>query len=348
MRTLGRVLGFVLVVCVIPLACVMAIAGSSRWGALEVLGLVLLGAALVSRWKRRSSIALGALAALAALVLVRWGITSSNERARVRTPGGARFVNAVVDEEDASRSATLLLPLTGFSRDPDLPRLGDAMKDGYARMRDDAGDVSSPVLATYLGLESPGAFDTIAIGDPNAETVLVFLHGFAGSFTLPCWQIGAAVRDLGVRTVCPATTWRGDWWSPDGERTLRAALAAERARGAKRFLLAGLSNGGIGASILAPRMPGAFAALVLVSGADSSAPPAFIPTLVLQGTRDAMVSTAAVEQYAARANAERAYIDAGHFVLLVEHERAERAIARFVSKRVKPRSTTASFAPPRE
>ena len=61
-----------------------------------------------------------------------------------------------------------------------------------------------------------------------------------------------------------------------------------------------------------------------------------------------MVSTAAVEQYAARANAERAYIDAGHFVLLVEHERAERAIARFVSKRVKPRSTTASFAPPRE
>lgn len=334
-RVLGvRVLGALLVAALIPLALLMAASGCSRWGAVELAALFVLGLSLASAWRRRRALAIGAAIALAAIALLRLARTSANDRVGLRE---LRVLDALVDEEDVSRAATTALPLTGFGKDPDVPKLAGAMKDGYARMRADAGDVGSPFVATYLGLESPDRFDTIAIGDDGSDTVLVFLHGFAGSFTLPCWQVAESVRDLGVRTVCPATGMRGDWWSADGERTLRATLDAERARGARHFLLAGLSNGGIGASLLAPRMRGSFEALVCISGADPTAPAAGVPTLVVQGTADSMVATASVESYASRAGARRATFSAGHFVLLVEHERVARAMHDFVRGVITPR-----------
>jgi pimeloyl-ACP methyl ester carboxylesterase len=344
--------GVTLLLMLVPIAALMTAAGFTRWGALEVLCLATLGGGLASRWHHRKRVTIGAVVGLTAVVVARFAITSQNDHVQVQTSGGERLVDAILDEEDVSLAATRVIDLTAFGRDPDVPVLMDAMRDGYARMRADVGSVGSPFAATYLGLQSPDAFDTVEIGDrlPSdqaPDTVLVFLHGFAGSFTLPCWQIAHAVRDLAVRTVCPATGWRGEWWSQEGERTVRAVIAAERARGAKHFLLAGLSNGAIGASVLAPRMRGTFDGLLLVSGVDPTAPSAGIPTLALQGSKDAMIPPAIARDYAARTNARRVDLPAGHFALLVEHERAEGAIASFVGGLVKPRPRTASVARPR-
>ncbi|MEO1272150.1 MAG: hypothetical protein AAFX99_28985, partial [Myxococcota bacterium] len=74
----------------------------------------------------------------------------------------------------------------------------------------------TPLLSTAFGLQHPEAFDTLVI-EPMAEEApsraVVFLHGYAGNFTLPCWQIAQAARLAGAVTVCPSVGLKGDWWT---------------------------------------------------------------------------------------------------------------------------------------
>src|SRR5215472_11626073 len=118
-----------------------------------------------------------------------------------------------------------------------------AMQASYVAMRASEGTTPSPVLDTLLGRQSAEAFDTIVIephGRP-AKAAIVFLHGYAGSFTLECWMMAEAARAIDAVTVCPATGFDGKWWTPEGERTLRATLAYVATRGVGRVYLAGLS-----------------------------------------------------------------------------------------------------------
>jgi pimeloyl-ACP methyl ester carboxylesterase len=230
----------------------------------------------------------------------------------------------------------------------DTRELPAAMGSAYGAMRKDVGDAPSPFAATYLGLEEPSSFDLVLIapetpaaiarGAAPPRTAVVFLHGFAGGFDLPCWQIARAVASLDVLTACPSTRWVGDWWSRDGEATLRRTVDLLHARGVERIILAGLSNGGFGASRLAPRMKGTFAGLVLISGAERSAPSAGVPTLVIHGRHDTMTSCDESRAYAASTGARFVELDAGHFAMLVRGERFERALREFVAERVDARA----------
>src|SRR4029077_9562922 len=119
------------------------------------------------------------------------------------------------------------------------------------------------------GRQGPAAFDAIVIERARdaapARSAVVFLHGFAGSFTLECWLVARAADAIGAITVCPATVLSGRWGDRDGERTLRATLDFLRARNIRRVYLAGLSNGAAGAAALAPRFAGSLAGLILIS-----------------------------------------------------------------------------------
>ncbi len=136
-----------------------------------------------------------------------------------------------------------------------------------------------------------------------------------------------------MTTVCPSTRFRGDWWSADGESILRDTMKAVRAKGFTRIFLAGLSNGAIGASRLAPRLAKDIAGLILVSGAASDANGAHMPTLVVQGRDDAHISASVVHAYATRAGAKYVELDAGHFALLVERDVASAAITEWLAAR---------------
>ena len=106
-----------------------------------------------------------------------------------------------------------------------------------------------------------------------------------------------------------------------------------RARGKTRIYLAGLSNGGIGASRLAPRLADEkLAGLVLVSGAAADARASAVPTLVLQGRNDTQVSASVVHAYATRSNAKYVEYDAGHFVLLVDRAKVQPAITDWLTR----------------
>ena len=211
------------------------------------------------------------------------------------------------------------------------------MHEAYVAMRRDDAFTPSPVFDTLLGRQTPGAFDTLVI-EPRAQdgpaapakTGVIFLHGYAGSYTLECWLVASAARAVGAVTVCPATDFSGNWRGEAGELTLRATLDYLHARGIRRVFLAGLSNGAMGASALAPKLASSLAGLILISGAPASGGSGGLPTLVVHGSDDPMASVAAARAFAARTHASYAGFDGGHFVLLVRRTEARMAISNWL------------------
>lgn len=297
----------------------------------------------------------GAVVALALIAIARAVVAGEGRHLQMparggpsdgRAEAGPRMVARLVDEGDMAVAGTRVLLAAGMLHD-DHTELPSAMTSAYGAMRREQGDAPSPVIATYLGLQEPDAFDLVVIEPPvrsegssegavavPSRSALIFLHGFAGNFDLPCWQMARAVAPVGMVTACPSTRWVGDWWSPAGEATLRRTVEILKARGVERIVLAGLSNGGFGAAKLARRMSGTFAGLVLISGADSTTPPAGIPTLVIHGRRDTMCSYESARVYAANAGARFVTLDAGHFAMLVKGEETDRAVREFVIARL--------------
>jgi esterase/lipase len=325
-------LALLAVVVLLALAGLLSPWSLSGWLALSAVGLAC-AAALASAPATRRTLLLLSGAALLAWSGAR-GVALSRARVRMVTgPAGqsARWLGAIVDEQDVSLvGARALSWLWSLPRD-ERAGLVDAMRSAYVQMRDDAGLGLSPVLDTWLARQGPRAFDTLWIeAEKPATSAVLFLHGYAGSFALTCWLVARAARAIDAVTVCPATGFAGHWGEARGERTVRATLAMLRARGIRRVYLAGLSNGGVGAIALAPRLAASLVGLIVISGAHSDGDAAGLPTLVVQGERDTRVAAAAARSFAARAHARYAGFDGGHFVLLMRREETLAAITAWL------------------
>ena len=315
-------MGVLSLVLAVPLALFVLTGPPSASGAAYAVGPVVLAAALLGprRHARRIALAGALLLVLPPIVRV----------VHTKRAGDVRLVDRLLDERDVSLGATRAIAWTRFMPDPDVPKLPDAMRAAYDDMDREEGALPSPFVATYLGLERPGASDTIEF-DHEGDDAVVFLHGYAGNFTMSCWLFARAASRAGLATSCPSDGFRGDWWTRDGESIARDAIAKLRARGKKRIFLAGLSNGAIGASRLAPRLRAEIAGLVLVSGAAPDAAAPGVPTLVLQGRRDTQIAASVAHGYASRIGAKYVELDGGHFVLLVDRERSARTIADWLA-----------------
>jgi hypothetical protein len=250
----------------------------------------------------------------------------------VKPLGELRLVDSIVDERDVSINAARVMAWTAFMSDPDVTRLAHEMSVAYDELAQAEGSLlPSPFVATYLGLELPGASDTLEFAAAGGDAV-VFLHGFGGNFTMSCWLFARAARRAHVTTVCPSTRWAGDWWTQEGEAIARQTINALRARG-KRVFLAGLSNGAIGASRIAPKIAAEIAGLVLLSGAANDAPSPNLPTLVIHGRTDAQIPASAVQAYAVRVGAQYVELTGGHLAMLMERDQVAHAIAEWFEKR---------------
>jgi len=239
---------------------------------------------------------------------------------------------AVADEEALALIGARLVVAGRRIPAPESRTLVAVMQDGYRRMKRQDGHVPTPMT----GWMSGGVPDTVVIaptGSAPPLNAVVFLHGWGGSWVLPCWQIAQAARQAGAMTVCPATRFEGDWWSAQGERTARETIAAVRAQGVKRVVLVGLSNGGAGASRIAPRLRGELDGLVLISGVAGEARASGLPTLVLHGSHDNMMPASLARQYAARTGARYQAFDGTHFALLERHAEMTQALAEFLRRR---------------
>ncbi len=267
---------------------------------------------------RRSLTVLAALA----LALPARAEAQSQWRA-TRLPDGGAAGDATMASEAAVLESTFE-GLTAHLAPAERAGLREATRDALARLRDrHPAGLPSVLARSHVEPQGPAGFDAL-VAEPEGDTDLavVFLHGYGGNAFLPCAIVAEAASRAGAMTICPSLGPTGHWQSAAGARVLRAALDwLTGVRGVRRVVLAGLSNGGIGASRLVSRFAPRLAGVVLISGA-APGTRTTLPALVVHGAADTMTSPAAARAFARRSPSASLRLVAGnHFVLL--HRREE-------------------------
>ncbi|GMU08649.1 alpha/beta hydrolase [Corallococcus caeni] len=312
-------------------ACIGA--SASGWG--YALGGVLLSLGLLTKpWRTRRGLSRAGLGLIVAVAAVRLAVADSPRVHTEQLPAaGTRYLNRLVDERDGTLVAAHALLRARRLPASDAAGFLPALESAFARLAREEGPVATPAIATWLGLQSPESFDAVVITPehPSPDTAVVMLHGFAGNFTVYCWQLAQAARAISATTVCPSVGPSGAWWTADGARTLERTLAWLKGRGIRRVYLAGLSNGAMGAHVLSSRVASSgieLRGLVLISGAERRASAPAVPVLLVQGTRDTMMPARLARDVAARMGKRATWfeVDSGHFAFLDRHAACEEAI----------------------
>ncbi|HSH78416.1 MAG TPA: hypothetical protein VLA19_07780 [Herpetosiphonaceae bacterium] len=330
----------------LPLLALVALAvvtPITRWGWLYLLGgCLLVIAGLIAPWFGRRALALGGAGLVIIVVVAGFRLVRAGAGTSVRLltlPGGNRspWIGRLIDEQDAALAGAQLLPRLGLFTARERLDLVPTMARSYHTMSSVEGATPSPFLRTYLGRQHPDAFDAVVVEPApgrDARTAVVFLHGYTGNFTLPCWLVAQAARAIDALTVCPSTGWQGHWWKADGERTLAATLAYLRQRGIHRVYLAGLSNGAIGAVHLVPRTQPPLQGLILISGASAGLPAPDLPVLIVHGREDEQIGVGGARAFARQLGARATYVEveATHFALAQRADEVREAIARWLQQ----------------
>jgi pimeloyl-ACP methyl ester carboxylesterase len=310
-------------------------------GFLYLFGCILIVSGVISApwWRHSTLLVLLGTSLLVVTIAVRLAFPPSGVRLTLTTlpsQSAPRLWNRIFNEQDVVLFGTRLAPSVGFISPAENSGLFSALAERYATVHDMTP--LSPFLLTYANQQHPDAFDAV-IAEPAGDTLparaIIFLHGYGGNFTLQCWLVAHAGERVGALTVCPSIGPSGDWWNPPGEATLRQTLTYLQQRGIEHVYLAGLSNGGIGASRLAQRFETDLAGLILISGADPAAPLTRLPVLVVQGTADERIPKQMVERYVAAVGAIGTYVplEGDHFVLLKHADQVQAAIADWILQR---------------
>ena len=273
------------------------------------------------------------LALILAVALVRMLAPQNGSIHQLLLPQGSTScgVNCLIDEQDAALFSTRVLPFVGWIPPREQEGLVEAMVAGYQQMAAVQPMTASPFIRTYLGLQRADAFDAVVIepnGDQPPELGLIFLHGFTGNFTMPCWLMAQTVSVFQALTVCPSVGWKGDWWTADGEATLRETIAYMQQRGVNRIILAGLSNGALGSSELAFKLKDDLAGLILLSGASLDAQDSDLPLLILTGSRDERMPLEMIRAYGDRMGEQATFVelDSDHFMLVKRFDEVRQEI----------------------
>lgn len=164
--------------------------------------------------RTRSWLVLTGLALVLAPPLLRAALVRGDARVSLRlfpTDSGPRLLDTLFPESDGCLLAAGWLSLRRSLRDEEAARFHAIMAEAYARLEPTASAVPTPAIATYLGLQTASAFDTIVIEPERrqAQAALIFLHGYAGNFYVYCWEIAQAAAQAGLLTVCPSVSARG-------------------------------------------------------------------------------------------------------------------------------------------
>lgn len=340
-RGCGPVVGVWLLGSFAALAYAWLRYGLSLWSGVLALGLLLLGLGTITR---ASGSALsqrllgGGTVLLLAPVLVRIVLVRGSEQTKLTTlpaDSGPSLQSRLYPEPDGTLLMGGLIAGVGRLSDPESARFVEILAAAYERTEPSAALQPTPAIGTYLGRQSPSAFETIVIRPPEQRVApdgaVVFLHGYAGSFYVYCWEMAQAASAANLLTLCPAMGPSATWWDDTGAEILRLTLEYAHSIGMNRIYLAGLSNGAAGASVLASKVQRKLSGLVLVSGGRATTPPP-LPVLVVQGKTDAIMPASDARAYASRGrNVTYHEVPGGHLVFLSDIERVRPAIAQFLT-----------------
>jgi pimeloyl-ACP methyl ester carboxylesterase len=330
-----------------PIAALLLVAAvgfhASVSGWAYAVGAAFTAAGLLSMpWRRRRGLTRMGVGLLLFVACARLVFAGGEDLDTLRLPSGdRRLVNRLVEERDGTLFAAHALLLTGQLPRSDAQDFLPALDAAFDRLHAAEGPIATPAVATWLGLQASEDFDTVMIspdGEKAPKAAVVALHGYAGNFAVYCWQLSRAAQAISALTLCPSVGPQGDWWSPQGEKTLERTLTWLQRRGIHRVYLAGLSNGGVGASVLAGKLshPGIeLRGLVLISGASRVAATPRVPVLLVQGQHDSMFPARRMRAFAQRSGALATTfeVNSGHFAFLDRAEECERAIASWLRER---------------
>jgi predicted esterase len=324
MRRLASLLGALLLLPAFPLSILSVTTPVSTIGFLYVVSAVLIVSGMVSApmrrtdWRGVTRVGLLLLVGVASfrVATASHGATISMSRGTANAP----IVDRLLPERDVAVTSARAVILAGILPANDTKNLIATLKTTYRAMDASEGAYPSPIVMTTLQLQKKTGQDTLMIDAPNADShaAVLFLHGFGGNFTLQCWAVAQAARRAGAATFCPSTRLYGDWWRGDGPQITTDMLATLKAHGFDRIVLAGLSNGGVGASRIAPLLHGKIVGLLLISGASPDAAPSGVPTIAFEGANDTMMRPGIVQEYVENTGATYVELNGTHF-LLIEH-----------------------------
>ncbi|MFK7989721.1 MAG: alpha/beta hydrolase [Sandaracinaceae bacterium] len=217
----------------------------------------------------------------------------------------------------AESAAAQLAARADFIPLPARARLPEALRRAYRELHASVGFSSSVWRASVEAPQRPDGFETLLVTPERPSDLgVVFLHGYGGNLALTCIGIARAAAEVGGRTSCPSVGPEGAWWTALGRRVVRASIEDLTARGATRIVLAGLSNGAVGVSRVAPRLSSRLVGVVLLSGAGRGTRTT-LPALVVQGRQDRMTPMRLATGFAHRSpRAELVLLDEDHFALL--------------------------------
>ena len=252
--------------------------------------------------------------------------------------GKTSSINRLIDEQDNLVFGEALFHKIGGDSDREHEGLTSAFVDVYSKMRKE-GSFSSPILSTYLNLQTPSHFDAVVIEpDGEAHFGLVFLHGYMGNVAAQCWVIAQAVKQLGGVTVCPSTVWTGAWWEPDGQRILQNTLKYLRGQGITTIYLGGFSNGGFSIGRLASELKNEreLSGLIFIDGFMNGEMirSLGLPVLIIEGTQDTRVPVAAAHQFVTEVGDLGTYeeVNSDHFLIMKQPAMVQNAILRWLEK----------------
>jgi hypothetical protein len=252
---------------------------------------------------------------------------------------GPRLLNRIFNEQDVVLFGAQVAPYVGAVSSREKESLNLKFSEAFHEMNAQGVTSLSPFLTTYLGQQKPNSFDAI-IAEPTTGTQsknsIIFLHGFGGNFTLQCWLVATPANQIDAVTVCPSTGPSGSWWNSQGQSILEQTIVYLHQRGMERIYLAGLSNGAIGASVLAEEFEQDIKGLILISGADPGATITELPVLVVHGKYDERIPVSVMEQYVYAAGPHATYhlFEGDHFLLLKQAEQVQAVIAIWLREQI--------------
>lgn len=250
-----------------------------------------------------------------------------------------RWLSHILDEQDGLIFGEILFHLVGGPSVEEHDGITQALYDAYSEMRQKQGIIPSPVINTYINLQSPKAFDTVVIEpeeNRSPDVGIIFLHGYMGNVTAQCWEIAQAAIQVGVMTVCPSADWQGRWWQPGGNAILESTLKYLIGQGINKIYLGGFSNGGFGISRLATQLTNKeeLVGIFLIDGFSNSAEVAVIgvPVLVIQGKSDERVPVSVGRQFASEVGEFGTYIEmeGDHFLIMKQPIQIQNAITSWL------------------
>jgi pimeloyl-ACP methyl ester carboxylesterase len=342
-----------------------------RWVACGGLALIGLPGALSLRYTQRhkgalwgwisSGLALAAIAILTGVVLAApSGDASPGSPVSQRFTTNTRFprytISNIVPEAEQINLGFVVMPyLDAIFTHEQARRVRGFTLDLYREMEQDSGfralgSAMGWAYADLFGQPYDAGHYYLYIPQNRPVTPLpaiVFLHGSMGNFKTYTWVWSSLAEELGYVIIAPSFGF-GNWREPGGVEAVVKALADAQTvveLDETRLYLAGLSNGGLGVSLLADAAPGRFRGLIFISPVMATEVvdrPAFQsawagrPVLVVTGQADERVPVAYVTERAKRlerggvAVKSILYPNEDHFLFFAQRERVIADVSRWL------------------